>query len=223
MQNLLMVFILGACNMSIPELKKHENFAKELFWGGAEAPCDKHEQIIREAIHVFMDKGYYKAKMEMIAQKVGIGKSTIYEYFTSKQQLFYETIFYVQERFYLNLQSQIQQEDDPERQLEIIIMAHLTFCKILSRLTEVFANLEDFPNERKEDILQLWQKSNDLIEGVLASGMAKGVVRAMDVHVTAQIITGVLLSAHVHFYAEKESFSKMLQEMELFIQKGIYQ
>ena len=206
--------------MSVPELKKHDVCSEEFFWGGA--PGDKREQIIREAIHVFMDNGYYKAKMELIAQKVGIGKSTIYEYFASKQQLFYETIFYVQERFYLNLQSQIQQETDPKQQLKIVITAHLTFCKILSRLTEVFANMEDFPNDRKEDILQLWQKSNALIEGVLANGMAKGIFRKMDTHVTAQIITGVLLSAHVHFYAEKESFSKMLQEMELFIQKGIY-
>lgn len=209
--------------MGIPEEKNREVIADQFFWGGAEAPGDKREQIIREAIHVFMDNGYYKAKMELIAAKAGIGKSTIYEYFTSKQQLFYETIFYVQERFYLNLQSQIEQEEDPERQLKIIIRAHLTFCKILSRLTEVFANLEDFPNERKEDILQLWQKSNDLIEGVLAGGIAKGVFREMDIHVVAQIITGVLLSAHVHFYTEKESFSKMLTEMEAFIQKGIYQ
>lgn len=209
--------------MGIPEEKDREYIVNQLFWGDAASSSDKRDQIIREAIHVFMNNGYYKAKMEMIAQKAGIGKSTIYEYFISKQQLFYETIFYVQERFYLNLQSQIQQEIDPERQLKIIIRAHLTFCKILSRLTEVFANMDDFPNERKEDILQLWQKSNDLIEGVLANGMEKGVFREMDIHVTAQIITGVLLSAHVHFYAEKESFSKMLAEMETFIRKGIYQ
>lgn len=209
--------------MGIPEEKDRENIVNQLFWGGAASSPDKREQIIREAIYVFMDNGYYKAKMERIAQKVGIGKSTIYEYFASKQQLFYETIFYVQERFYLNLQSQIEQEADPERQLKIIIRSHLTFCKILSRLTEVFANMDDFPNERKEDILQLWQKSNDLIEGVLAGGVAKGIFREMDVHVVAQIITGVLLSAHVHFYAEKESFAKMLAEMEAFIQKGIYQ
>lgn len=220
MPNSLTGFIPEACKMSMPEQKQCETRAKALFWGG-EPPHDKREQIICEAINVFMDNGYYKAKMELIAQKAGIGKSTIYEYFTSKQQLFYETIFYVQERFYLNLQGQIQQEPDSERQLKIIITVYLAFCKILSRLTEVFANMDDFPSERKEDILQLWQKSNDLIEGVLAGGMEKGVFRSMDVHMTAQIITGVLLSAHVHFYKEKESFSKMLDEMELFIQKGI--
>ncbi len=206
--------------MSIPEPRNYEVAAKA-FFGEMTEPADKREQIIREAVNVFMVNGYYKAKMESIAQKVGIGKSTIYEYFTSKQQLFYETIFYVQEWFYRNLQGKIQQEDNPEEQLKIIIIAYLSFCRVLSRLTEVLANLNEFPSERKEEILQLWQQSNALIEGVLENGMKKNVFRKMDSHVMAQIITGVLLSAHVHFFEEKDSFPKMLEEMELFIQKGI--
>lgn len=55
-------------------------------------PHPKRRLILKAALEVFTEKGFYKAKMEEIAQQAGVGKGTIYEYFSSKENLFCETL-----------------------------------------------------------------------------------------------------------------------------------
>ncbi len=54
----------------------------------------KREQILKAAIEVFGSKGFHTANIIDIAEKAGIGKGTIYEYFESKNSLFIEAIRY---------------------------------------------------------------------------------------------------------------------------------
>ncbi|MFQ6615076.1 MAG: TetR/AcrR family transcriptional regulator, partial [Fidelibacterota bacterium] len=49
---------------------------------------NKAEKIIRAAIQVFAEKGLEKGKIADIARTAGIGKGTVYEYFSSKDEIF---------------------------------------------------------------------------------------------------------------------------------------
>ncbi len=49
----------------------------------------KKDRIIEAAARVFARKGYTGTLMALVAQEAGIGKGTIYEYFRSKEALFY--------------------------------------------------------------------------------------------------------------------------------------
>lgn len=51
----------------------------------------KKDAIITAAISVFSRKGYAAARMVDVALSAGIGKGTIYEYFPSKEALFFAT------------------------------------------------------------------------------------------------------------------------------------
>jgi len=50
---------------------------------------DKKHRIIEAAVLVFAQKGYSSAKVADIAAQAEIGKGTIYEYFASKEDLFF--------------------------------------------------------------------------------------------------------------------------------------
>ena len=50
---------------------------------------DKKDLIIEAAAQIFAQKGYARASVADIALKAGIGKGTIYEYFKSKEDLFF--------------------------------------------------------------------------------------------------------------------------------------
>ena len=50
---------------------------------------DKQKQIIRAAAEVFAKKGFARTVMADIALQAGIGKGTTYEYFKSKEDLFF--------------------------------------------------------------------------------------------------------------------------------------
>ncbi|TFG30425.1 TetR/AcrR family transcriptional regulator [Candidatus Thorarchaeota archaeon] len=61
------------------------------------------EQAIRNIVeagaYVFNEKGYHKTKMDDIAEKLGVSKGAIYQYFKSKEQLFFEVIdFFLRSR-----------------------------------------------------------------------------------------------------------------------------
>jgi AcrR family transcriptional regulator len=51
----------------------------------AQIPSDKEQAIIAAARRMFAFHGYSQARVEDIAQAAGVGKGTVYEYFSSKQ------------------------------------------------------------------------------------------------------------------------------------------
>ncbi len=51
----------------------------------------KRKDILVAARALFKKKGFHNTKMEEIAFNAGVGKGTLYEYFTSKQEIFDET------------------------------------------------------------------------------------------------------------------------------------
>jgi len=57
----------------------------------------KRTMIIEAAVNAFSQHGYAGTKMVDIADQAGIGKGTIYAYFKSKEELFYEIL-----EWYLN-------------------------------------------------------------------------------------------------------------------------
>ena len=47
-------------------------------------------KILVEAQHLFLQRGYARTSLQMIADKVNISKSNFYHYFKNKEDLFYE-------------------------------------------------------------------------------------------------------------------------------------
>jgi len=56
---------------------------------------EKKNRIIAAAITTFAQRGYAGTRILEVAQAAGIGKGTIYEYFRSKEELFFETLEYL--------------------------------------------------------------------------------------------------------------------------------
>jgi AcrR family transcriptional regulator len=51
----------------------------------------KRSDILTSARALFKENGFHNTKMEDIAQRAGVGKGTLYEYFKNKQEIFDET------------------------------------------------------------------------------------------------------------------------------------
>jgi len=49
---------------------------------------DKRECILQAAASLFMKEGYFKVTMDMVAEKAGVAKGTLYLYFKNKDELF---------------------------------------------------------------------------------------------------------------------------------------
>lgn len=65
----------------------------------------RKETIVTAAMAVFARKGYAAARMVDVALAAGIGKGTIYEYFPSKEALFFATFEYLMTRTGLQMKA----------------------------------------------------------------------------------------------------------------------
>jgi AcrR family transcriptional regulator len=54
---------------------------------------DKQKDIIRAALELFADKGYEGTTTQAIAQKAKVSEKTLFKYFSSKQELFRQTVY----------------------------------------------------------------------------------------------------------------------------------
>jgi AcrR family transcriptional regulator len=86
---------------------------------------EKRDDILKVAYAAFLSEGYAATSMSSIAARVGGSKATLYNYFSSKEELFAAVI----EEKCRDIQAMIFDADDPD------------FRKALTRLAERFVRL----------------------------------------------------------------------------------
>ena len=81
----------------------------------------KRQRIIEAAIKVFAEVGVSNGKIASIAEKAGIGKGTIYEYFGSKEEIFsavFKTFF---DQMMAGYDELARQPIDPVQKIELML------------------------------------------------------------------------------------------------------
>ena len=85
----------------------------------------KRERILRAAVDVFAEHGYFNAKVAQIAKAAGVADGTIYLYFDGKEDLLI-TIFREHTRSYLqSLERAVANVNHAEERLRIAVRHHL--------------------------------------------------------------------------------------------------
>src|SRR5450759_2683698 len=84
----------------------------------------KRERILRAAVDVFAQNGYFNAKVSEVARSAGVADGTIYLYFDGKEDLLV-TIFREHTRNYLqSLERALAHIRRPEERIRIAIRHH---------------------------------------------------------------------------------------------------
>jgi TetR/AcrR family fatty acid metabolism transcriptional regulator len=158
------------------------------------AGTSKRERILRAAVDVFAEHGYFNAKVAQIAKAAGVADGTIYLYFDGKEDLLI-TIFREHTRNYLrSLEQQVANINRAEERLRVAVRHHLETLgrdRALAVVSQVelrhslkFMSL--FSQEEVKDYLNVIRK-------IVEHGQAEGTFRR-NVHpqLVAKAIFGVL-------------------------------
>jgi len=93
----------------------------------AEEQERRRKEIFDASVHLFLDKGFNETTMREIAQAAGVGKSTLYDYFKSKDEIlvsyFENEIEIMTER----AQEIVAQDLDVPKKLRKIMQMHLAY------------------------------------------------------------------------------------------------
>ena len=140
--------------------------------------------------------GYHKAKVKEIAVRAGIGKGTVYEYFSSKRELFEETIFHVLEGSFKKASDSVNGKRDPVEKLKALIDLQASLLERDGSAAALFMkNSGDIQTEMLDRLLAHRKKMLDFIVGIIEEGIEKKVFRQVDSYLAAILFMGVLQEA----------------------------
>ena len=100
-------------------------------------PSARHEEILDAATDLFAEFGYSDAVTQDLAEKLQVGKGTIYRYFPSKRDLFLAAADRVMRRLRVHIDSAIEPVGDPVDRIEAGIKAFLGFFDAHPKFVEL--------------------------------------------------------------------------------------
>lgn len=152
---------------------------------------DKKNKIMAAAARVFSEKGFHQARMEEIAQSAEVGKGTVYEYFSSKQDLFTQ-MFQSGCQFYQEtLQQSLRPEMTAREKLEKVVFLHLDFI-LKHRDIGLVMKQECFQmGEELKNIFRMAQQGQiELLTGIFQEGISQDLFRQIDCLLAASLFLG---------------------------------
>lgn len=154
---------------------------------------DKRYRIMQAAVKIFAQKGFYRAKMEEIAQEADVGKGTVYEYFPSKQQLFIEMFQTGKEYYFDFLTKQVKNQLGLYQQLKNIAYFHLRFFVEHKDIARVM--LQEYLQlgwEMHQAVFQAQEEEIQVLENLFQEGVRNKSLRSIDTHTTAYAFYGAV-------------------------------
>ena len=178
--------------------KNHPNPKPEMVY------TSKRSVILKAAVYLFRDKGYDTTNIDDIVAYAGISKSTFYQYFRSKEELFYECADHV---FYDIARDDptISNEDNGLMRLwkraDSFTHTHLHMIDMLNLARG--ASMKGSPRSRQM-IEVVMNNLIDPIKSDLILASKQGSIHFKDLHVLAYLLMGVVEYAYYYLQIHPE-------------------
>jgi len=174
----------------------------------------KKLEILQAALQVFSQKGISNTKMIDIARAASIGKGTIYEYFSSKEDIFITGFHQFFAGYDEMISNAIKKQDHPSEQLKVLI--HVSLEAIFEEQKDFIGILMDFWAEgiRSKDnsmedaihLKEMYQNYRMMIRQIIDRGIAQGVFRPIDSMAFASFLLAAIDGLMLQWVMEPELF-----------------
>ncbi|MCB9600635.1 MAG: TetR/AcrR family transcriptional regulator [Sandaracinus sp.] len=161
---------------------------------GKKAPGDKRERILRAAIRVFAENGFYATRVSEIAKAAGVADGTIYLYFENKDDVLISIFEDRISKLLDVLRRALEEEETVEGKVRRIVELQLGLLEGQRDLAEVITvNLRQSSQLLKQYAAPLFRQYLEIIAAVIADGQKKGVLRKdVSPRVAARALWGAL-------------------------------
>ncbi|MFO0951260.1 MAG: TetR/AcrR family transcriptional regulator [Isosphaeraceae bacterium] len=166
--------------------------------GRRPAPA-RREEILDAATELFAAHGYSDAVTQQLAERLNVGKGTLYRYFPSKQDLFLAAVDRVMRRLREHIDRTIAGVDDPLERVGKAIAAFLRFFeehpKYAEMLIQERALFKDrtkptYMEHRAVNVVR-WQA---LYQGLIAAGRVRDIPVSRITDVVSDLIYGTMFT-----------------------------
>lgn len=153
---------------------------------------ERRGQILRAAVKLFSDKGYYTTTIAQIAREAGVSTGLIYQYFGDKDDVLLLSLKLVLETYEREIPPRLEGVKHP---VERLCMALWAYCSIVDGLREAtvlaYRSTKSLRADRRALVKQDEIRTNRLLQNCLRACIAGGYMRAVNEY--------LLVYQYVHF------------------------
>lgn len=103
----------------------------------AELKARRREEILSMATELFAERGYQKTDLQVLADRLKVGKGTLYRYFPTKRALFLAAVRRGMQRLSAHINASVNDLFDPLEQIAASTRAYLEFFQKNPNLVEL--------------------------------------------------------------------------------------
>ena len=163
-------------------------------------PKNKENDILSAAMEVFLERGFSETSIQDIATKAGVGKGTIYDYFKSKEELFFQSL----KQDILNISEIYKEKSLQQRSFSIRLMQFIDLFQEV--ILDNYKRFEYYMNtgigvlspenliEIKNMGEQCKEESANFVVDILKQGIEEGMVGESDIRFSADMIQGMIFA-----------------------------
>jgi len=162
----------------------------------------RSDEILDVAATLFAERGFWGADTQELADRVGVGKGTLYRYFPSKRELFLAAADRAMRRLRECLEAAMATRDDPLEQIAAAIEAflgffdeHPEFAELLIQERALFRDRKQ-PTyiEHREKNLGRWQQ---LYQSLIEAGRVRPMPVFRITSVISDLVYGTMFTNHI--------------------------
>jgi TetR/AcrR family fatty acid metabolism transcriptional regulator len=168
----------------------------------------KRESIIRAAIEVFSKKDFKTASISEIAQKAGVADGTIYQYFRSKEDLFFSIPIEKTNEFRNQLELHLEGISGAFNKLRKFVWYFLYFFKANAEYGRILMlEMRVSKSFVKTETYGFLKQSVSRVMDIIAEGQNEGVIRQdTDIYILRHLILGTLEHMVTRWLLKEEKY-----------------
>lgn len=161
----------------------------------------RQEEILAAAAPFFAEAGYRQADLQVLADRLGIGKGTIYRYFPSKEALFFATVDSGISRLVNCVDEALKGEEDIVQYIRKGVETYLDFFDRNPALIELLIiERAEFKDRKEATYFVYKERYHKRREAFVEEAIRKGVLRPISaeriVRVIGDALYGVIFTNH---------------------------
>lgn len=176
----------------------------------------REEAILDAATSLFAEFGYTDADTQALAEKLGVGKGTIYRYFPSKRDLFLAAVDRVMRRMRESIDASVAAVADPLEQLAAAIRAYLDFFASHREYVELLIQERALFRDRETPTYFAYRERNAARwREIYRSLIAEGRLRDMPVERISNVLSNLVYGTMFTNYFTGRPQSSEAQSREI--------
>ena len=156
----------------------------------------KREKILDAAAELFSNKNYHEVMMDDVANLISVAKGTVYNYFVSKEELYFTIMKTRMESLIALLKQKIENEKNSIDTLRALVI-HLYMFMMRHRKFFLIYQRDSLNKKNSfcEDLLSLEKQMKEMIKQIVSGGEEKGVFRKVNEEFAISLILGSVYGA----------------------------